>query len=61
MSIYEHRADLTAKQPAGGGGMRIQQRFIDCPHTGSTEGAKVRKVGRSRLLLLCAACNKESK
>ena len=57
MSIYEHRPDLTAKQPTGGGGMDMSLLFM-CGHKSARSGGWF----RGHLPVRCPKCNaKESK
>lgn len=57
MSIYEHRPDLTAKIPAGGGGMDLRLLYL-CNHKGLRAGGKF----LGNIPRVCPACNaKEQK
>ena len=44
--------DLTARVPAGGGGMNMLRLAVLCNHKTSTTGALM----RGRMVMLCAAC-----
>jgi hypothetical protein len=57
MSIYEHRADLTARQPAIGAGSDMRLLYL-CgtarnPHKGNRTGGKF----KGNTPMLCPACN----
>ena len=61
MSVYEHRADMTAKQPAGGGGMDLRLLYM-CgtaakPHKGQRTGGAF----RGNVPMRCPACNARPK
>lgn len=53
MNRLSSLADVTARQPAGGGGMNMQRLALICGHKTSTTGAKM----RGSIVMLCAACN----
>ena len=56
MSVYEHRADMTAKQPAGGGGMDMRLLYL-CGCKGQRTGGAF----RGNLPMRCPACNARPK
>ena len=51
MNRFSGAKDLTARVPAGGGGMNML-RLALCGHKTSTTGAKM----RGSIVMLCAAC-----
>lgn len=59
---YSTASDVTAKQPASGGGMSMHQMFVQCGHRTTSTGAKFRSVpGLGRVAWLCATCNAKEK